>query len=223
MDVAGDDRIGVVKQGGHSVSENDLDLRTGGADDVGVKVNIVDAGEGVENVAELLAEVGEREHIAVGINAGSVQLFPVDKMVADLVGGIGEQQDDLAAALCHAAQEQREAVAAENGESHADGLAAGLGAHVGGNVVHRGIVALCAGDDGFGHGYNVTVVRGNARLAPCFLHGGGGDLSDIVALSDDRGADAAHNGTDGSHICSPSIYQFPKSKINACVFAALLL
>ena len=65
-------------------------------------------------------------------------------------------------------EQEGEAVAAEDGERHAHHVAAGLGAHVGGNLLGRGVVALAAGHDGLRHGDDVLV----ARLDAVFTQGG---------------------------------------------------
>ena len=150
--------------------------------------------------AELLAELHERQNVAVGIDARGVELVPVNKAVAHLVGGVGEQQHDLFAAHGHAAQQKGEAVAAEDGERDANGAAAGLFAHVLGDLAERRIVALRTRHHGFGHGDHVAVVRLDARFLPRFHHGSGGDLGDVVSLADDGRAHTARDGSDRSHV-----------------------
>ena len=104
VDVAGDDGVGVVAKRLHAIAEDNLDLGARILDDAGVEVDVVDARERVHRRAEFLAELFERQNIAVRVDARLVELVPVDKAVAHLVRGVGEQQHDLLAAHRHAAQ-----------------------------------------------------------------------------------------------------------------------
>jgi hypothetical protein len=200
VDVAGDDGVGVVAQRLHAIAEDDLDLSAGVGDDAGVEVDVVDARERVHRRAEFLAELFERQNIAVRVDARLVELVPVDKAVAHLVRGVGEQQHDLLAAHRHAAQQQGEAVAAQDWERDAHGAAAGLFAHVFRDLVERCVVALRTRHDGFRHGDDVAVARLDARFLPRFHHGSGSDLSNVISLADDGCAHAAHDSSDRSHL-----------------------
>ena len=119
-------------------------------------------------------------------------------MVAHLIGGQAEKQNDLFRAGGDARQQQGEAVAAEDGEGDAHGLAAGLGLHVGSDLLNGGIVALAAGHNGLGDGDHVLIPGGDALLGQGVYDGVGGDGYNIIALTEDGGAHAAHYGTDGS-------------------------
>ena len=79
------------------------------------------------------------------------------------------------------------------------GKAAGLGLDVCGDVPDGRIVALRAGDDGFGHGDHVTVARLEAGLFPGGLNGSGSDGGNVVTLANDGGTHAPNDCTDGSH------------------------
>ena len=116
-------------------------------------------------------------------------------MVADLVGGVGEHENDLLGAAGDAAQADGKAVAGEDGEHDGDGLAAQLGAHVGGNVVNRGVVAVGAGYDALGDGDDVPFVQLEAVLGHGGLNGVGGELDYVVAFAYDRGTDTSRNNT----------------------------
>ena len=170
-----------------------------GADQLGVEINIVYAGEGVDDVTERRAELPQRQRVAVGVDPGLVQAVPVNQMVAHLVGGVGQQQHDLLTASRKALEQQGEAVAAEDGEGDADGFAAGLRAHVRGDLVDARVVALRAGHDGLGHGDDVAVAGGDSRLFPGLHDGVGRNLGDIVSLADNGRAHAARDGSDASH------------------------
>ena len=139
------------------------------------------------------------QHVVALSYDGFVQQIQVHQMVAHLVGGIGEQDHHLLAGQGDALEQKREAISAQDGEGDAHGAAAGLGAHVGGDVLDGGIVALGPGHDGFGDGHHVPISRGDARLFPGGLHGLGGDGGDVVALTDDGRSHAPNYSTDGSH------------------------
>ena len=181
------------------VSKQDLALAVLPADELGIKVDIIDARERMQDVPELLAELFHRQNVAVGIHPGLVQTLPVHQMVAHLVRRVREQQHDLFAACRDPAQQNGEAVAAQNGEGHAHRAAAGLCPHIFGDLPDAGIVALGTGDDRLGHGHDVPVAGLNARLFPGRLHGVRGDPGNVVSLTDNGCAYAAHNGSDGSH------------------------
>ena len=199
MDVTGEHGVGVGQQLGHVIAEQDLALAVLPADELGVKVDIVDARERMQDVPELLAELLHRQDIAVGVNPGPVQTLPVHQMVAHLVRRVREQQHDLFAACRDPAQQNGKAVAAQNGEGHAHRAAAGLCPHVFGDLPDAGIVALGTGDDRLGHGHDVPVAGLNACFFPGRLHGVRGDAGNVVSLTDNGCAHAAHNGSDGSH------------------------
>ena len=82
-------------------------------------------------------------------------------MVAHLVGGIAKLHHYLPGPSGDAPEAYCEPVAAEYGEYKAYGIAAKLAADVLGDGVDCGIVA---GNDGFGHGYHVTIPEGKALL-----------------------------------------------------------
>ena len=115
----------------------------------------------------------------------------VKEVVADLVGGVGEHQHDLFAAAGDAAQADGEAVPGKDGENDGDGPAAQLGAHVGGDVVDGGVVAVGAGHDALGDGDDVARVQLKALLGHCGLDSVGGELDYVVAFAYDRGTDAS--------------------------------
>ena len=128
-------------------------------------------------------------------------------MVAHLVGGIAEHQHHLLAAACDALQQQGEAVAAENGERDANGLAAGLGPDIGADLLHGGVVALAAGHHGLGDGHHVLVVRLDAVFTQRVQHGLHSNGHGIVALAENGRAHAPYNSSQRSHI--PSSFHSP--------------
>jgi len=119
-------------------------------------------------------------------------------VVAHLVGGVAQHQDDLPSPLGNAPQAHGKAVAAEDGEDDAHGATAQLGLYVGGDVIGGCIVALGPGHDGLGHGHHVPVTDGEAvlRLRGSFQDGLGDNLHQIVAAADDGSPDTPGDSTD---------------------------
>ncbi len=184
----------VGRQGGGglgAVGEDYLALRALLADDVLVVLDVVHAREGVADAAEDAAVFGESEHVGVGVHAAVVHRVLVEEVVADLVGGVGEHEHDLFGAAGYAAQADGKAVAGEDGEDYGDGLAAQLRAHVGGDVVHRGVVAVGTGDDALRHGNDVPLMQLEALLGHCGLDSVGCELDYVVSFAYDRSTDAS--------------------------------
>ena len=140
--------------------------------------------------AEQLAIALQRQNVGVGVNARRVNLIPSDQLVPDLVRRIGKHQHNLTATLGDASQTDGKAIAGENGEKYAHGAAAQLGADIGGDFVHRSVVALRAGDYGFGHGNDIPVVQGKVFGTGGFQYAFGYDGSEVISLADDGAADA---------------------------------
>ena len=200
MDIAADHGVGVVQHRLHPVGEHDLRFGSGLLNDGLVVVHIVHAGKGVDHRAESVTEALQIQHVVPGVDARLVQLIHGHQMVAHLVGGIAEHQHHLLAATGDALQQQREAVAAENGEHHGHGLAAGFGADVGADLLHGGVVALAAGHHGLGDGHHVLVVSLDAVLAQRVQHGLHSHGHGVVALTENRRAHAPYNSSQRSHI-----------------------
>ena len=163
------------------------------------------ASEAVLVEAEILAVLIQCEDIAEWIDALFIKHVHVDKMVAYLVGGVGQHKDYLLRALCYAAQTHRKAVAAENGENNADGPAAELCPDVRRDIVDGGIVPLRSRDDRLGHGDYVSVADLKLILAYRLHDGIRNDFDKIVPGADDGCAEASGNCTDNSahnrHLC----------------------
>ena len=114
-------------------------------------------------------------------------------MVAHLVGGIGQHDDELVHARRYAAQQHGEPVSRKNGEDEPHRAAASLGADILRDLLHGGVIALRAGDHRFGNGEHIAVLnvksgRGVSRRGEQTLHRDGGE---IVSLPDDRCLDAS--------------------------------
>ena len=112
VDVTGDDGVGVLKQSSDLVSEEHLYLAAFSADQIGVEINIINTGEGMDNVPEILTKLCHGQHVCIGIHTCLIQQVPIHQMITYFIRRIGEKQHDLLAAGGHTAQEQREAVPA---------------------------------------------------------------------------------------------------------------
>ena len=130
VDIAAEDVVRQRRGGLGAVGEDYLALRALLTDDVLVVLDVVHAGEGMADGAEDAAILGQREHVGIGVDAAVVHRILVKEVVADLVGGVGEHENDLLGAAGDAAQADGKAVAGENGEHDGDGLAAQLGAQL---------------------------------------------------------------------------------------------
>ena len=124
-----------------------------------------------------------------------VHHVPIDEVVANFIRGVGEHQHNLLAALGDTTQADGKAVAAQDGEDHADGLAAQLCADVLSDMIHGCVVTLGTGDNGLGHANDVTVADNDLAGLDRISHTGGNDLRKIIALADDRCAHAHGNST----------------------------
>ena len=144
----------------------------------------------MDHLAEGGPELLQIQHVVPRVDARLVQLIQRHQMVAHLVRGIAEHQHHLLHTGGNAAEQQGEAVAAEDGEGDAHSLAAGLGLHVGGDLLHRGIVALAAGHHGLGDSRHILVMGLDAVLLQCRQDRGDHALHHIVALTENGGANA---------------------------------
>ena len=209
VDVAVDDVLGVGQDGPGVVGEDHLDLGPALPDEVHVVGHIVHPGEGMHRIAEELPVLFQAQHVLIGVDSLLIQQVLVDEVVAHLVGGVGEHEDDLLRPGGDAPQAHGEAVPAQDGEDDAHGPAAQLGAHVLGDVADLGVVALGPGHDGLGHGHHVPVVELEPRLLGGGQHGLRHDLREIVPRADDGRADAPGNRSDHTaHRKTPHIINF---------------
>ena len=196
VDVAAQHVPGVGQDGTGIVGEDNFHLGPTALNELLVVGHVVHAGEGVLLIAEQLPVPRQGEHVLVGIHPLLVHSVQADEVVAHLVGGVTEHEDNLFGPFGNAPQADGKTVAAEDGENHAYRLPAQLGPDIVGNFIHGGVVALGPGHDGLGHGHNVPVAEGKAILGGGLQQGIGYDLHQIVPTADDGGADAPGYGTD---------------------------
>ena len=95
VDVTGQHVLGVGQDGPGVIGEDDLHLRAALPDQVGIVVHIVHAREGVDGVAEQLPVTLQGEDILIGVHPLLVHRIHIDEVIAHLVGGVGQHQDDL--------------------------------------------------------------------------------------------------------------------------------
>ena len=211
MDVAGQNAIGILQNGAGLVGKDNLHLRALGTDEVAVVLHVIDTGEFVDVLAKQLAITLQCQHVGVGIDAGLVNLIKGNEMIAHLVGGIAEHQYNLLGAAGDALEADGEAVAGQDGEHHAHGVATQLGLNVGSDGVDGSVVALGAGHDGLGQGNDVTVTQRKSFACGGGQHAVRHDSSQIVALSNNGATDAAGYGTYQTgrvcHIHRPFTYE----------------
>ena len=194
MGIAAEHLIGIGEYGLGTVGKYYFRLGAFFLDKLSVIADIVHAGEGVERGSEVPAELRNGQHVLIRVYSAVVQRIDIHKMVAHLIGGVAQLHHYLPGSPGDAAEANGEPVAAEYGEYQAYGIAAKLAADVLGDGVDCGIVACGAGNDGFGHGYHVTVPEGKALLLRGAEHAVAYDGYDIVALPNNGGLDAAGNG-----------------------------
>ena len=195
MDIAGQHLLGVGQDGTGVVGQDDFHLCAAVPDEVAVVLDVVHAGEGVLVLAKEFPIPLQGQHVAVGVDARFVQLIQGHQAVAHFVAGVAEHEDDLVRTLSDAPQADGKAVAGEDGQDDADGAGAELGTHVGGDVVHGGVVALRAGHHGLGDRDDVLIPQLEALLFGRFQHTGDYDIGQVVPLADDRAANAPRYST----------------------------
>ena len=142
MDVAVEHMIRIGEDGSRLIGKDDLAFGSAGLDQVSVILNIIHTGELMCVDAEELSVFFQSKHIAIGIDACSIDLVKADQFVSDFIGRIAEHQDDLLCALRDAPQTDREPVAGKNGEDHSHSPAAELGSDICRDILHAAVITL---------------------------------------------------------------------------------
>ena len=99
----------------------------------------------MSDAAEYAAVLGQGQDVGIGVDAAVVHGILVEEVVADLVGGVGEHEHDFLEPRAMPAGRWQSGCGREWERRRR--LSAQFGADVGGYVVHRGVVAVGAGDD----------------------------------------------------------------------------
>ena len=136
-------------------------------------------------------------------------------MVAHLICREAEHQHNLLCASGNSLQADRKAVAAQNREDYADGLAAQLCADICRNIINVSVVALCASYYCLCYCYYILVVKIKSLAAACCQNRIHYDFCQIVPFTDDGCAHAAGYSTYQSFhnknpLFSQSKFFFPK-------------
>ena len=202
MNVAVDDAVGVVKNRLRLVGKYNLNLGAAILDQVGVILDVINAGKFMLAVAEQFAIFNKVQHIRVGVDAGLVDLVEGYQRIAHLVAGVAEHEDDLLATLRNTAKHDGEAVAGEDREDDTDGAAAELALYVCCDVVNAYIVALGSCDDGLRQSNDVAVAKCKAFALCRAEHAVNSDVDKVVSLADDAATDASGYSSDSTfHVC----------------------
>ncbi len=192
------------QDGGGVVAQQNLALGPLPFDDGGVEIDVIHPGKGMEDGAELFPELLPRKGIPVGVHPGLIQGLLAHQVVAHLVGGVGEEEDNFFRPPGKAPQQDGKAVAAEDGEHHPDGLPPQLPADVGGDLVHRGVVPLGAGHHRLGDRHHILFPNGDVLPLEGRHHGIRHNGGQVVPLPDNGGPDPPHHSTKHSfHIFTP--------------------
>ena len=116
-------------------------------------------------------------------------------MVAHFVGRIAQHQHNLLRAFGNAPQADGETVTGQDREDDADGFPAQLRFHIGRDIVNGTVVALGTGNNGFCNGNDIPVTEGKAFAFRSFQYAVGHNVSQVIALTDDRQTDASGYST----------------------------
>ena len=195
MDITAEDFVSVVQDGFWIVGEDDLYLSAIFADELGIELNVVHAGEWMQHTAKQFTVFGFGQNIAPWIYALFVEQFLVDQMVAYFVSREAKHQNDFLCTSGNAFEADRETVAAEDWEDDTDGLSAQLCFDIGSDVVDMSIVALCTGDNCLGDSDNIFVMEGESFALACSQYGIDNDLCQVVTFADNRRTNASGYGT----------------------------
>ena len=198
MDVARQNLLRERQKRADVVAEMHFDLLR--ADDFLVHIDVVDARERMQHLlTEDLAVFGLRQHVRIRIHAAGVQQVRIHQMVADFVRRIAQQQMHLLHAAGDATKQHGEAVAAQNRKRDADHAAGELRTNVRRDLVNRHVIALRPRDDGLRDRDHVMVLHRKAFVLPCLLQGGDHLGRQIIALAENRAADAANHRSYCTH------------------------
>ena len=83
-------------------------------------------------------------------------------MVSNLIGRVGQHENNLFSTHCNTAQADCKTVAGKNWENNTDSLPAQFCADVGCNIFNGCIVVLSAGNNSLGDSNNIMILQGKA-------------------------------------------------------------
>ena len=137
-------------------------------------------------IAEELAVFLHVKNVLIGVNALLIDEIKTYKVVTNLVGGVGEHDNNLLRASCNTLKADCKAVTAEDGEDYANGSLGELCTHVSCNIVNRCVVALGTSHDSLCHSDNISVSDFKGGVCRRIKNRLGHDLNKIIAASDNR-------------------------------------
>ena len=196
VDITGQNVFRIAQNHAGIIGKQHFYFSAGITDQVTVVSNVVHTGEGVLVLAEELTINIQSQYVLIGIHAGSIQLIPANQLIAHLVRGIGQHQDDLLGSHGDAAQANGKTVAGQDGHNHTDGFAAQFGLHISGNGVYAGVVSLRTGHDGLGNTDYVTITQLKTFAFSRFQNTVDHDITQVITFTDDGAANTSGNSTD---------------------------
>ena len=198
VNVRADDFVRIVHDLARIVGKDDLRLRTLLFNQLFIVIDIIHVGEGMLGLAEQSLKFRLRQNILVRVNALFVQKVEVQQMVTYLVARIAEHQYDLLRALRDAAQTDRETVAAEDREHHADGLAAELCLHILRELISRRVVSLRARQNRLCNCEHILAANFKLSMIHAVHKRIDYDFSEVIAFFDNRCTQTAGHRSDSS-------------------------
>ncbi len=130
-------------------------------------------------------------------------------MVAHLVRRKSQLDVQLVKPHGNALEQQRKAVAAQDGMDNARHPAREFVPHIGGYLFHSGIIALGARQGGFGYADHIPIFYGETFVLGGLEHTLAGQLRQIISLAENGRANAAHHRANSSHMYFPPISDYP--------------
>ena len=198
VDIAGKHIFGIVQNHPGIIGEDDLYISTLFPNQVGIVLHIVHQCKGMQILTEQLAVALQRQYIRIGIDLGLIQLVQRNQLIAHFIRRIAEHQNHLLGASGDTPQADSKPVPGQNGEDHADRLAAQLSADILGNGIYAGVVALSTGHHRFGDRHHIPVAHGIAFAFGCLQHALHNNIYQIITLPDNGAANASGYSSDFS-------------------------
>ncbi len=106
-----------------------------------------------------LSETRFRQDIAQRVDTDFIQLFQRSQGIADLIGGIAEQERDLFCSPGYTLQNERKTVAAEYRENKTDLSAGKVALDIIGYVINTDIVAFRSSNNRFSNSDDITIMQ----------------------------------------------------------------
>ena len=196
------------------VSEYDFSFCAFFFDQAFVVFYIVNACEGVFDVAECFAVFIQRQYVCVRVYAAFIQYIHIEQVVTYFVGRIAQHQNYFLRAFCDTSQADRKTVSAEDGEYNTNSFAAQFCFYVCSDIFCFCIVTCCTGNNCFCYSDYVFFLQFEAILFSCCQNGICYDFYDIVAFANDGCFNTSGNCT--CHSENLLLYTLLIRKIPSC-------